>query len=63
MELSNNTSNDGAANTLPPPGMKHEPIFTLGFLDPSEMTPEERTEELAGILASAILRLKKPEQD
>jgi hypothetical protein len=48
-----------AANAAPP-GTKPEPTFTLGFLDPTEMTAEERIEELAGILASAFLRLKKP---
>lgn len=30
----------------------------LGFLHPSEMTPEERMEELASILADGYLRLK-----
>jgi hypothetical protein len=30
----------------------------LGFLDPSEMTPEERMDELARILADGFLRLQ-----
>jgi len=30
----------------------------LGFLDPSEMTPEERMDELASILAAGFLHLK-----
>jgi len=30
----------------------------IGFLHPSEMTPEERIDELAEILADGILRLK-----
>lgn len=41
-----------------PPG--HNPIrkIMLGFLDPSEMTPEERGDELASILAAGFLNLK-----
>ena len=30
----------------------------IGFLDPSEMTPEERLDELAAILAAGFLHLR-----
>ena len=44
------------AGTIP---IKDNPIrkLMLGFLDPSEMTPEERMDELARILADGFLRL------
>ena len=46
-----------AARTIP---IEHNPIrkLMLGFLDPSEMTPEERMDELASILAAGFLRMK-----
>jgi len=52
---------DGAdfqsAGTVP---VQDNPIrkLMLGFLDPSEMTPEERMDDLASILAVGFLRLK-----
>lgn len=55
------TDQDGAdllaAGTIP---IEKSPIrkLMLGFLDPSEMTPEERMDELARILATGFLRLK-----
>lgn len=46
-----------SAEAIPP---EHKPIrkLMLGFLDPSEMTPEERMDELASILAAGYLHLK-----
>ncbi len=46
-----------SAEPIPP---EHNPIrkLMLGFLDPSEMTPEERMDELASILAAGYLHLK-----
>ena len=45
-----------SAGTIP---IEDNPIrkLMLGFLDPSEMTPEERMDELARILADGFLRL------
>lgn len=46
-----------SAGTIP---IEDNPIrkLMLGFLDPSEMTPEERMDELASILAAGFLRMK-----
>ena len=46
-----------SAEPIPP---EHNPIWKLmlGFLAPSEMTPGERMDELASILASAYLQFK-----
>lgn len=40
--------------------MESFPVFVwmIGFLHPSEMTPEERMDELAAILAAGFLHLR-----
>lgn len=58
----NETTNQEWAELLSaePIQPEHNPIRKLmtGFLDPSEMTPEERMDELASILAAGFLHLK-----